>query len=106
MNCKSILKFPGIQEACCQYLIRNLDTHNCLTIWEFADKYSLDNLSQQCLAFAAQNIVDVSKSNDFYNLTATNITEVRLHFAFLFIVLIYYGFLIIFQIYILYRKKY
>ena len=83
-------QFPGIQEACCQYLIRNLDSLNCLDIWEFADKYSLPNLSQECLAFAAKNIVDISKSSDFYNLSASNMTEVlpyymykKIHFTFI-----------------------
>ena len=71
-----LFQFTGIQEACCQYLIRNLDILSCLSIWEFADKYSLRELSQSCLAFAAQNVVDISESSEFYNLSATNMSEV------------------------------
>ena len=64
-----LLFVPAIQQACCEFLERQLDSSNCLGIKAFADTHNCTELSQSAEKFICQNFVEVIKHEEFLNLS-------------------------------------
>ncbi|XP_063727443.1 kelch-like protein 12 [Symsagittifera roscoffensis] len=65
----SLLQLHSIQQACCEFLERQLDSSNCLGIKAFADTHNCTELSQSAEKFICQNFVEVIKHEEFLNLS-------------------------------------
>ncbi|XP_075255726.1 kelch-like protein 12 [Convolutriloba macropyga] len=65
----SLLQLHTIQQACCEFLERQLDSSNCLGIKVFADTHNCAELSKSAEKFICQNFVDVMKHDEFLNLS-------------------------------------
>jgi len=60
-----LLQFSAVQEACTEFLKRQLDPHNCLGIHQFADMFGCSSLSVAAEDYAKRNFVELSKCDEF-----------------------------------------
>ncbi|XP_065190337.1 kelch-like protein 3 [Sycon ciliatum] len=69
-NSADCLRFPGLKEACFRYLLRTLDTDNCLGMWTFASAHTGDRggLEEAALELVKKNFKDVVLSSSFADL--------------------------------------
>lgn len=66
-----MLQVEDIEVMCCDFLKRELDSSNCVGIYLFSDAHSCSPLSKSALDFIHRNFVDVSKQDEFLQLTKT-----------------------------------
>lgn len=72
-----LLQLAEIQEACCEFLKRQLDPSNCLGIRAFADTHSCRELLRIADKFTQHNFQEVSES---HTCTGTG-TDTLMHFC-------------------------
>lgn len=70
-----MLQVEDIEVMCCDFLKRELDSSNCVGIYLFSDAHSCSPLSKSALDFIHRNFVDVSKQEEFLQLTKTVLLE-------------------------------
>ncbi|KAI6656850.1 Kelch-like protein 3 [Oopsacas minuta] len=68
-----LLQLPEVQDACCQYLAKHLHPCNCLGIVHFAEHHDCSELYQEACSYAWQNFSMVVKSDEFLNLTHSQV---------------------------------
>uniref|UniRef100_A0A670YNE0 Kelch like family member 17 n=1 Tax=Pseudonaja textilis TaxID=8673 RepID=A0A670YNE0_PSETE len=61
----SLLQLNGVRDACCKFLLSQLDPSNCLGIRGFADTHSCSDLLKSAHKYVLQHFVDVSKTEEF-----------------------------------------
>lgn len=66
-----MLQVEDIEVMCCDFLKRELDSSNSVGIYLFSDAHSCSPLSKSALDFIHRNFVDVSKQDEFLQLTKT-----------------------------------
>lgn len=70
-----MLQIEDIEVICCDFLKHELDSSNCVGIYTFSDAHSCLNLSKSALDFIHRNFVEVSKQDEFLQLTKTSLLE-------------------------------
>lgn len=70
-----MLQIEDIEVICCDFLKHELDSSNCVGIYTFSDAHSCFNLSKSALDFIHRNFVEVSKQDEFLQLTKTSLLE-------------------------------
>ncbi|XP_045437159.1 kelch-like protein 17 isoform X2 [Pipistrellus kuhlii] len=61
----SLLQLNGVRDACCKFLLSQLDPSNCLGIRGFADTHSCSDLLKAAHRYVLQHFVDVAKTEEF-----------------------------------------
>uniref|UniRef100_A0A8C5U902 BTB domain-containing protein n=1 Tax=Malurus cyaneus samueli TaxID=2593467 RepID=A0A8C5U902_9PASS len=61
----SLLQLNGVRDACCKFLLSQLDPSNCLGIRGFADTHSCSDLLKSAHKYVLQHFVEVSKTEEF-----------------------------------------
>ncbi|XP_039104368.1 kelch-like protein 17 isoform X2 [Hyaena hyaena] len=61
----SLLQLNGVRDACCKFLLSQLDPSNCLGIRGFADTHSCGDLLKAAHRYVLQHFVDVAKTEEF-----------------------------------------
>ncbi|EHH49454.1 hypothetical protein EGM_00101 [Macaca fascicularis] len=61
----SLLQLNGVRDACCKFLLSQLDPSNCLGIRGFADAHSCSDLLKAAHRYVLQHFVDVAKTEEF-----------------------------------------
>ncbi|CAJ0946515.1 unnamed protein product, partial [Mesorhabditis belari] len=63
-----LLQMSEIQDACCEFLEKNLDPTNCLGIRAFADTHSCRELVRMADLYTQKNFQEVTASDEFLQL--------------------------------------
>ncbi|XP_022099103.1 kelch-like protein 20 [Acanthaster planci] len=71
-----LLQLSEIQEACCEFLKRQLDPSNCLGIRAFADTHACRDLLRVADKFTQQNFLQVMESEEFMLLPVNQLMEI------------------------------
>ena len=71
-----LLNLTEIQEACCEFLKKQLDPSNCLGIKSFADTHACTELLQVADLFTLHNFQDVMDSEEFLLLPTAQLCEI------------------------------
>ncbi|XP_070542952.1 kelch-like protein 24 isoform X2 [Ptychodera flava] len=64
LEASDLFQIIPIRDACADFLERQLDTHNCLGIYFFADRHSCTDLCERAWHFALENFPQVCKHNE------------------------------------------
>lgn len=70
-----MLQVEDIEVMCCEFLKHELDSSNCVGIYQFSDAHSCSPLSKSALDFIHRNFVDVSKQDEFLQLTKSALLQ-------------------------------
>lgn len=70
----SLLQLNGVRDACCKFLLSQLDPSNCLGIRGFADTHSCGDLLKAAHRYVLQHFVDVAKTEEFMLLPLKQVT--------------------------------
>uniref|UniRef100_A0A2R9AWB9 Kelch like family member 17 n=1 Tax=Pan paniscus TaxID=9597 RepID=A0A2R9AWB9_PANPA len=70
----SLLQLNGVRDACCKFLLSQLDPSNCLGIRGFADAHSCSDLLKAAHRYVLQHFVDVAKTEEFMLLPLKQVT--------------------------------
>uniref|UniRef100_A0A8D2J3C2 Uncharacterized protein n=1 Tax=Varanus komodoensis TaxID=61221 RepID=A0A8D2J3C2_VARKO len=73
----SLLQLNGVRDACCKFLLSQLDPSNCLGIRGFADTHSCSDLLKSAHKYVLQHFVDVSKTEEFMLLPLKQVRDAR-----------------------------
>ncbi|XP_056454991.1 zinc finger and BTB domain-containing protein 49-like [Gadus chalcogrammus] len=73
----SLLQLNGVRDACCKFLLSQLDPSNCLGIRGFADTHSCSDLLKSAHKYVLQHFVEVSKTEEFMLLPLKQYTSSR-----------------------------
>uniref|UniRef100_A0A8C5V1E5 Kelch like family member 17 n=1 Tax=Microcebus murinus TaxID=30608 RepID=A0A8C5V1E5_MICMU len=71
----SLLQLNGVRDACCKFLLSQLDPSNCLGIRGFADTHSCSDLLKAAHRYVLQHFVDVAKTEEFMLLPLKQVLE-------------------------------
>ncbi|XP_060055793.1 kelch-like protein 17 isoform X5 [Erinaceus europaeus] len=71
----SLLQLNGVRDACCKFLLSQLDPSNCLGIRSFADTHSCSDLLKAAHRYVLQHFVDVAKTEEFMLLPLKQVLE-------------------------------
>lgn len=71
-----ILQLQEIQDACCEFLKKQLDPSNCLGIKFFADTHACHDLLHVSELYALHNFQDVIESEEFLLLSTEELCEI------------------------------
>nr|XP_021511919.1 kelch-like protein 17 isoform X1 [Meriones unguiculatus] len=71
----SLLQLNGVRDACCKFLLSQLDPSNCLGIRGFADTHSCGDLLKAAHRYVLQHFVDVAKTEEFMLLPLKQVLE-------------------------------
>lgn len=75
----SLLQLNGVRDACCKFLLSQLDPSNCLGIRGFADTHSCSDLLKSAHKYVLQHFVEVSKTEEFMLLPLKQVGGVLTH---------------------------
>uniref|UniRef100_A0A2K5CHI9 BTB domain-containing protein n=1 Tax=Aotus nancymaae TaxID=37293 RepID=A0A2K5CHI9_AOTNA len=73
----SLLQLNGVRDACCKFLLSQLDPSNCLGIRGFADAHSCSDLLKAAHRYVLQHFVDVAKTEEFMLLPLKQVTAAQ-----------------------------
>ncbi|XP_065069986.1 kelch-like protein 20 isoform X2 [Rhopilema esculentum] len=65
ISISGLLQLRRIQEACCEFMKRQINTNNCLGIAAFADAHSCIELASSADSFARSHFSDVVQTEEF-----------------------------------------
>eukprot|EP00794_Sanderia_malayensis_P015965 gene15965-17571_t len=71
-----LMQLTEIQEACCEFLKKQLDPTNCLGIRAFADTHSCSELLRVANIFSHHKFQDVMEGEEFLHLPLSQLTEI------------------------------
>ncbi|XP_032483824.1 kelch-like protein 17 isoform X4 [Phocoena sinus] len=71
----SLLQLNGVRDACCKFLLSQLDPSNCLGIRGFADTHACSDLLKAAHRYVLQHFVDVAKTEEFMLLPLKQVLE-------------------------------
>lgn len=74
----SLLQLNGVRDACCKFLLSQLDPSNCLGIRGFADTHSCSDLLKSAHKYVLQHFVEVSKTEEFMLLPLKQVSNDKL----------------------------
>lgn len=70
-----MLQIEDIEIICCDFLKHELDSSNCVGIYMFSDAHSCSTLTKSALDYIHRNFVEVSKQDEFLQLTKTALLQ-------------------------------
>lgn len=70
-----VLQVQSVQQACCEFLKRQLSSENCLGISAFADRHDCAALVSSSESFARQHFIDVVQSEEFMEISAKQLAR-------------------------------
>ncbi|XP_068726109.1 kelch-like protein diablo [Montipora capricornis] len=70
-----LLQVQSLQQACCEFLKRQLSSDNCLGIVAFADRHHCANLVTSSESFAKHHFIEVVQSEEFMEISAKQLTR-------------------------------
>nr|XP_002128060.2 kelch-like protein 21 [Ciona intestinalis] len=79
LKASDLLQFHSVREACCEFVGKRLDSSNCLSVRQFAEKLSCAKLADEALTYTAENIVTVACSQEFNSLNYQQIRPILAH---------------------------
>lgn len=65
-----LLQVQSVQQACCEFLKRQLSSENCLGIVAFADRHNCTELVTTSESFARHHFIEVVQSEEFMEISA------------------------------------
>uniref|UniRef100_T1IJD8 Kelch-like protein diablo n=1 Tax=Strigamia maritima TaxID=126957 RepID=T1IJD8_STRMM len=71
----SLLQMTAVRDACCTFLLRQLDPTNCLGIRSFADTHACKELHHHSHRYALNNFQEVVQTEEFLILSAHEVEE-------------------------------
>ena len=71
-----LMQLTEIQEACCEFLKKQLDPTNCLGIRAFADTHACSDLLRVANVFSHHNFQDVMEGEEFLHLPIKQLTDI------------------------------
>lgn len=71
-----LIQLSEIQEACCEFLKKQLDPTNCLGIRAFADTHACSDLLRVANVFSHHNFQDVMEGEEFLHLPMAQLIEI------------------------------
>ncbi|XP_069935542.1 kelch-like protein 17 isoform X7 [Oryctolagus cuniculus] len=71
----SLLQLNGVRDACCKFLLSQLDPSNCLGIRGFADAHACGELLRAAHSYVLQHFADVAKTEEFMLLPLKQVLE-------------------------------
>jgi len=71
-----LMQLSEIQEACCEFLKKQLDPTNCLGIRAFADTHACSDLLRVANVFSHHNFQDVMEGEEFLHLPMSQLIEI------------------------------
>ena len=71
----SMLQMVSVLETCCKFLLKRLNSDNCLGVLSVGRLLSLPSLFEGALAFVERNFSAVSKSEEFLDLPANVLSD-------------------------------
>ncbi|XP_071959510.1 kelch-like protein 38 [Antedon mediterranea] len=69
------LQYNKVIDACCNFLIQNLDPPNCLGIQKFSERLSLWNLYKKAQQYALDYFLEVVKHDEYHQLTLQELRQ-------------------------------
>ena len=66
----------GLKKACGEFLLKNIDTSNCLSIMRLAHSVNDGSLEKTVFGFIVENFQDFISTEDFYELTVGELTAI------------------------------
>lgn len=70
-----LLQVQSVQQACCEFLKRQLSSENCLGIVAFADRHNCTELVTESESFARQHFIDVVQNEEFMDISAKQLSR-------------------------------
>ena len=71
----NLLQITSVVDACCEFLVAQVDVDNCLGIAAFAEMLSCSQLYQISWRFALENFNDVRKTEEYFSTPASVLVE-------------------------------
>lgn len=71
LGAASLLQYPSIEKACCEFLCQHLHPSNCLRIEQFAHLHSCDTLTSAAHIYCLENFSSVVEFDEFLELPMT-----------------------------------
>eukprot|EP00794_Sanderia_malayensis_P007782 gene7782-8627_t len=65
LSISGLLQLKRLQEACCEFMKRQINTHNCLGIAALADAHSCQDLASSADSYAKNHFAEVVQSDEF-----------------------------------------
>ncbi|KAL9972536.1 hypothetical protein ACROYT_G018863 [Oculina patagonica] len=66
---------PSLKELSSKFISQNLSSSDCIKAYYFAERYQCPELQKSARDFTFANFIDVTQSNDFLNLSVTQVEE-------------------------------
>lgn len=79
LSAASMLQFIAVENACYDYLRKNINVPNSLAIWNLADLHGCKELSELAEAFIRGNFVSIIKHSEFTTLSASQLIRLLCH---------------------------
>ena len=65
----------GLKLICCKFIEQTLNISNCIMVYYSSEKYQCSELQEAARTFILANFVAVTKSNDFLNLSVSEVEK-------------------------------
>ena len=65
----------GLKLICCKFIEQTLNISNCFMVYYSSEKYQCSELQEAARTFILANFVAVTKSNDFLNLSVSEVEK-------------------------------
>ncbi|XP_035677197.1 kelch-like protein 24 [Branchiostoma floridae] len=75
-HASSMFQLPFLTDACCKYMVHNMNISHCLELFHFAKTHFCEELAREAKHFALKNLPDVISHGDIEGLTAEELVEV------------------------------
>lgn len=75
LTAANLLQLTDVRDACCEYLIGQLDPSNCLGIRDFADLHGCIDLLNYAETYIEQHFSEVVQFDEFLNLTSEQVEQ-------------------------------
>ncbi|XP_055855960.1 kelch-like protein 5 [Episyrphus balteatus] len=70
-----LLQLTPLKSLCCDFIVKQLDSSNCLGIALFAEQYNLDDLYKQSETFVCDNFGKLRKDEEFFKLDVYQLSK-------------------------------
>ncbi|CAG0916317.1 unnamed protein product [Notodromas monacha] len=75
LSAANLLEFSSVRDACCQFMEKHIDAHNCIGIHCFAEAHACEPLQQKAKEFILKNFMTVYVNEEFLKLSQSKLIE-------------------------------